>query len=236
MTGTASFQRLFHWTPMLYCGPNPLRHLLRGRGKYEINTDRVIQNIQHTVHNTKRNKYKINKYRSHEECEIHGKPFELTTYVQFVQCLFSPVTQAHIHICFLCGPIVVQCSEGVGGQLAGVCRVAANGGAESGRVGGGDRHKATWGWASCPGTGPGSGERTQPAAEEEQRAGGSGTDAGQGGLLTGTNSPLWQVAAVHFPKWRTGLIKFSNVHIPPAFLKNTLKYYLLINLICLVFF
>lgn len=56
-----------------------------------------------------------------------------------------PVTQAHINICFLCRPIVVQRSEGVGGELAGVRRVAANGGAESGRVGGGDRHKATGG-------------------------------------------------------------------------------------------
>lgn len=78
-----------------------------------------------------------------------------------------------------------QRSEGARGELAGVRGAAAFGGAESGGVGGGDRHEATGGRASRPGAGPRSGERTQPTEEEEQRAGGACTDAGQNYLLTG---------------------------------------------------
>lgn len=82
---------------------------------------------------------------------------------------------------------VVQCSEGTGGELAGVRWAAAYGGAEPGRAGGGHRHEAAWGWAPRPGAGPGSRERTQPAEEEEQRTGGSCADARQSPLFAGIN-------------------------------------------------
>ena len=82
-------------------------------------------------------------------------------------------------------PLAGERSEGVGGELAGVRRAAAHGGAESGGAGGGDRHEAARRRAPRAGAGPRPGERTQPAEEEEQRAGGLRPDAGQGGLPTG---------------------------------------------------
>lgn len=76
-------------------------------------------------------------------------------------------------------------SEGAGGKLAGLRRAAAPGGAESGRAGGADRHEATRGRAPRAGAGARSGERAEPAEEEEQRAGGLRTDPGQSALPPG---------------------------------------------------
>lgn len=79
-----------------------------------------------------------------------------------------------------------QLSEGARGQLAGVRRTAEAGGAESGWDGGADRHQAAGGGAPRPGAGQESGERAEPAEEEEQRAGGPRTHQGQSGLPSGS--------------------------------------------------
>ena len=91
----------------------------------------------------------------------------------------------------MCPPETGQLSEGAGGELAGVRRAAAHGGAESGRAGGADRHEAARGRAPRSGAGPGFGERAQPAEEEEQRAGDPRTDPGQGALPAGRETSFY---------------------------------------------
>lgn len=81
-------------------------------------------------------------------------------------------------------------SEGAGGELDGLRGAAASDGAKPSRTRGAHRHEATRGRAQRPGTGPRSGERTEPAEEEEQRAGGLSTDQGQSCLPAGTGLDL----------------------------------------------
>lgn len=103
--------------------------------------------------------------------------------VLFIPTFPHPVgTCSHLYLFSALG----QCPEGAGGELAGVRRAAALGGAEPSGAGWGDRHTAARGWASCPGASPRFGEWTQPTEAQEQRAGGLRTDPGQSGLPAGS--------------------------------------------------
>lgn len=78
-----------------------------------------------------------------------------------------------------------QCSEGVGGELAGVRGASVSSGAEPSWAGGADRYEAARGWEACPGAGPRTGERPESSQEEEWRVGSPGTEPGQSHLPPG---------------------------------------------------